>query len=107
MKMKSTRKYGSLGSSNFDGALAMLGNGLLAEGLVLLLMTGVPEAGVGGVLPRAADLFLVYVLGLFVVLSVARNVLYKKPPEAKARKSPAKKGTTPSGSLGRGKKSMV
>ena len=95
---------GLLGASNFDNALAMLGNGLLAEALVMFLMTGVPEVGVGGVLPQAADLFLVYVLGIFVALSIARNVLYNPPAKAPTRKPPAKKGSTPPS---RGKKSMV
>ena len=58
----------------------------------------------GRVLPQAADLFLVYVLGIFVALSIARNVLYKPPAKAPTRKPPAKKGSTPPS---RGKKSMV
>ena len=64
----------------------------------------VATSGVGGVLPQAADLFLVYVLGIFVALSIARNVLYNPPAKAPTRKPPAKKGSTPPS---RGKKSMV
>ena len=87
-----------------DHARAMLGTGRLAAARVTFLMTGVPEVGVGGVLPQAADLFLVYVLGIFDALSIARHVLYKPPAKAPTRKPPAKKGSTPPS---RGKKSMV